>query len=716
MQGRPLCAASAIFVGILFLWYILSESPIESGRWEGQIRVSCQVEQIQGIGEKRSLVVCDVIQDGQTYCQRMKVYGPAGQSIFRDIKIGHIISIAGTASSFSIPGNPGQFNEYKYYTEQGIQCKCFAKTLTIEENTVNARAQWLYELRTAWYGLLSSCLPEKEAGIVAAMLLGEKSGLTEEVKELYQRNGIAHILAISGVHISLLGVGLFYILRQILPMRAAAVVTMFFLVLYGELTGFSVSTQRAVCMMFCMLFARVLGRKYDRLSALSLSAMLQLAFCPGLLFESGFLLSYGTVLGICVFVDELKDAVSVRQKFLKAFLGSFGVFLVTLPILLYFYYEWNPFSALLNMLILPFVSIVIAMAVLGSGLSVFFLDGGRFLFGTVHAVLQYYEFLCQFIEKLPCHSVITGQPKLWQIFLYYLLMGFFCLLSGKGRNKYRLCLIVAAFSLLLLPHSSSFGLNITNLDVGQGDCAVIRVDGRVMLIDGGSSDVEQVGKYRIVPYLKYYGIQKIDFVFITHSDSDHTNGILEILQDNGHMGLDIGAVAIPDIQKRDAVYEVLERKIKKAGIPVIKMKRGSAVCFCNTVLKCLHPLPDYDWKTENDYSLVLQLEYGKFRGLFTGDLERDGEQEIICRCSDMDYLKVGHHGSKSSSSEEFLQRILPDIAVLSAGKNNRYGHPSGEVLERLAKVGANPYCTIEAGAVNIWSDGNKTAVECYRGN
>ncbi len=199
MQGRPLCAASAIFVGILFLWYILSESPIESGRWEGQIHVSCQVEQIQGIGEKQSLVVCDVIQDGQTYCQRMKVYGPAGQSIFRDIKIGHIISIAGTASSFSIPGNPGQFNEYKYYTEQGIQCKCFAKTLTIEENTVNARAQWLYELRTAWYGLLSSCLPEKEAGIVAAMLLGEKSGLTEEVKELYQRNGIAHILAISGV-------------------------------------------------------------------------------------------------------------------------------------------------------------------------------------------------------------------------------------------------------------------------------------------------------------------------------------------------------------------------------------------------------------------------------------------------------------------------------------------------------------------------------------
>ena len=182
------------------------------------------------------------------------------------------------------------------------------------------------------------------------------------------------------------------------------------------------------------------------------------------------------------------------------------------------------------------------------------------------------------------------------------------------------------------------------------------------------------------------------------------------------MGLDIGAVTIPDIGKKDVRYEALEKEIERAGIPVIKMKRGSAVCFRNTALKCLHPLSDYEWKTENDYSLVLQLEYGNFRGLFTGDLERDGEQEIIRRCSDMDYLKVGHHGSKNSSSEEFLQRILPDIAVLSAGKNNRYGHPSGEVLERLAKVGANPYCTIEAGAVNIWSDGNKTAVECYRGN
>lgn len=727
MRGRPLCAASAIYIGILvFLYFGLGF--FQTGaefRQEESVLLSCQIEQIQGVGEKKSLVVRDVMQGEIFYCKRMKVYDSSGRSLFQGLKIGQIISIAGTASSFSEPGNPGQFNEYQYYSQQGIQYKCLAKALTLKENTVNRREQFLYELRSLCYESLFSCLPEKDAGIMAAMLLGEKAGLEEEINELYKNSGISHILAISGVHVSMIGMGLFYLLRRyVMPMKAAACTTALLLILYGELTGFPIATRRAVLMMLCMLGARFLGQRYDRLSALALSAIFQLTISPMSLFQSGFLLSYGTVLGITVFVDEFEEAVPLKQKWWKVMSGSLGIFLVTFPVLLYFYYEWNPYSFLINMLLLPFVGVLIGFAAFCSVLSAFQPVCARFLAGTIHIVLQYYEIICRLTERLPWHRIVTGQPKLWQIFLYYVLLGLFCFCAKyhqqtkshllAGQQKYRIILIIAAVCLVLVRVPESTGLTITNLDVGQGDCAVIRAEGNVILIDGGSSDVKQVAKYRISRYLKYYGIRKIDYFFVTHSDSDHVSGLVEILQDRSRMGLEIGAVVIPDINKKDAEYENLVHEIQKSGVPIIKMRWGGRLCLGGMTMKCLHPAPRFEWKTENDYSLVLQLEYGSFRGLFTGDLEAAGEQEILDRVSDVDYLKVGHHGSKGSSSMDFLDKISPETAIISAGYKNRYGHPAKETLERLEGAGTKVYSTIDRGAVTIKAGREGYQVFCYR--
>lgn len=713
MRGRPLCAASVIYIGILVLMYFgfgFFQTDTEF-RQDASVFLNGQVEQIQGVGEKQSLVVRDVMQGESLYCKRMKVYDVTGRSLFQEIKIGQIISIAGTASSFLKPGNPGQFNEYQYYSQQGIQYKCLAKALTIKENTVNRREQFLYELRSLVHQSLYSCLPEKDAGIMAAMLLGEKAGLDEEINDLYKNSGISHILAISGLHISMIGMGLFYLLRRyVMPMKVAACTTALLLILYGELTGFPIATKRAVLMMLCMLGARFLGERYDRLSALALSALIQLAFSPASLFQSGFLLSYGTVLGITVFVDEFQETVSLKHKWWKAVAGSLGIFLVTFPVLLYFYYEWNPYSFLINTLLLPFVSVLIGFAIFVSVVSAFQPVCARFFSGFIHVVLQYYETICRLMEKLPCHRIITGRPELWQILLYYVLLGLFCYMSKPSlqtkpgllrRRKHRILLIAAAVILVLFRVPESSGPTITNLDVGQGDCAVIRAEGKVILIDGGSSDVKQVAKYRISRYLKYYGINRIDYFYITHSDSDHVNGLMEILQDRSRMGLQIGAVVVPDIEKRDAEYKNLVSEIKKCGIPLIKMKWGGCLCSGGMTVRCLHPAPDYEWKTENDYSMVLQLDYGSFRGIFTGDLEEAGEREILERISDVDYLKVGHHGSKGSSSAAFLEKISPETSVISAGYKNRYGHPAKETLERLEKSGAKVYSTIDCGAVTI---------------
>ncbi|MCH5266485.1 MAG: ComEC/Rec2 family competence protein, partial [Lachnospiraceae bacterium] len=203
MRGRPLCVALAITVATIVL-FASHESRGSEKKYQGERKIlRCQVEEIAGQGSQKSLTVCDVVEEtGEVFCTRMKLYSSGEQSgetnLFSELKIGNILSFEGEIYSFQTPGNPGQFNEYQYYQEQNIQYKVFVKSLTVENQAYNHRKQWLYELRTQLFEKIMSLLPEPEGGIVAAMVLGEKSALEDRVKELFQEGGIAHILAISG--------------------------------------------------------------------------------------------------------------------------------------------------------------------------------------------------------------------------------------------------------------------------------------------------------------------------------------------------------------------------------------------------------------------------------------------------------------------------------------------------------------------------------------
>ena len=261
--------------------------------------------------------------------------------------------------------------------------------------------------------------------------------------------------------------------------------------------------------------------------------------------------------------------------------------------------------------------------------------------------------------------------------------------------------LFAACILFLRPQAP---FSLTMLDVGQGDGACVQTQNAAILIDGGSSDVERVGEYRISRYLKYQGVKKLDSVFVTHSDSDHLSGIREIIEDPEHFGLQIGRVVLPGVDKTDEAYNDFVDCCLEHGVPVEYMIRGQKIRIGDIECECLHPDSQYDWKTENDYSLILLLSFGKFRGLFTGDLEQTGEREI--KTEPVDYLKIPHHGSKGSSTEEFLNMLSPAVSVISAGKNNRYGHPAKETVERLNQIQTRIFCTIDCGAVTIRTDGD----------
>lgn len=314
---------------------------------------------------------------------------------------------------------------------------------------------------------------------------------------------------------------------------------------------------------------------------------------------------------------------------------------------------------------------------------------------------------------------------------------FLCFLFHAMKNKTDNRRKQAGFSLLVciviagsicgcgILNNDSKNLQVTVLDVGQGDCIFIRDrEGKKMLVDGGSSDLSSVGTYRIEPFLLSQGVRKLEYVFVTHGDADHINGIQELLQ-NQKQGVEIDALVLPPEEYMDEKLLHLAEIAKENGTRVLTIYAGEKV---GTYLKCIAPLTTRKnerirgkeeemprLEAGNEASVVLELKDGAFQMLLTGDLEGRGEEQLVesGALESCPILKAGHHGSKNSGSEEFLQIVKPRLTLISAGIENRYGHPHEETLERLQEIGSEVLSTQECGAITLRSDGRKIKVHKY---
>ena len=235
------------------------------------------------------------------------------------------------------------------------------------------------------------------------------------------------------------------------------------------------------------------------------------------------------------------------------------------------------------------------------------------------------------------------------------------------------------------------------------------------LIDGGSTDEQKVGTYRIQPFLLYQGIDTINYAVITHSDTDHISGLLELLEGNK---IEIEHLLLPHIKEKDPSYLELEQVAKMHGVTLLYIEAGDVFMDGEVCFTCLHPSPEYPYTTVNDYSTVLSLSYKEFDMLLTGDLEKAGEEEVLEVIQRFDHpydvLKVSHHGSKNATTKQWLQSIQPKISLISCGKNNSYGHPHEEVLERLKQVRSDVFITFDSGAITIKTDGKNMKISEYR--
>ena len=617
----------------------------------------------------------------------------------------------------------------------------------------------------------------------------------------------------------MIGMGLYQLLRRAgLKIKLSAILASMIIVLYGMMTGFAVSAIRAIAMFLLQMLAQVLGRTYDRITALAVAAVLVLVEQPLYLFHSGFQFSFLCVLGISLILPVLGNV----RKGKKLFEGV-ALMAVTLPVYLGVFYQIPVYSMFLNFIVLPMMSILMGagiVMILAAFLCMPLAIPAAWL---ITGILMVYERLGLFTEQLPHHYWTPGCPAKWQLAVYVAVL---IIIAALGRTKRKavlyqkdcihrrggcakeilqeqnkrirriachggkwistygipvgICWVFLLLGVVILTWRFRPELKVTFLDVGQGDCIFLQTEnGDSYLTDGGSSSVSKVGKYRMIPFLKYQGASQIKAVFVSHADSDHYNGIAELLEQAELEGIRVENLVLTDIadECRSEGYEELVELAGQNGITVQLLHEGQQLQDGELLFQCLHPSKGYRAEDLNETSMVLLVTYREFSMLLTGDVQGAGEEHLTQELQDwkepgvtqmqdvirisgeeesmeeesmeeesieeqsieeesieeqsiederieeqieekrpqnkmganhteteLTILKVAHHGSKNSTSEEFLKAANPKLAIISCGEGNRYGHPHEETLERLDKVDVPWFCTKDYGAITVTVD------------
>ena len=868
------------------------QSVVQEEAAEGQLLVQKEAAErqllVQEEAAEKQLLVQEEAAEKQLFVQGKCAEKPAETKATENIlcylregvpepEIGSLVILKGTLKNFQQPTNPGQFNAPFYYQILRISFRLDQAEIQVKSDKFYKISEGLYQLRRKAGSKMDALLPEQEASVMKTMLLGEKGILDEEIKGLYQRNGIAHILAISGLHISMIGMGLYQLLRRAgLKIRLSAILASMVIVLYGMMTGFAVSAIRAIAMFLLQMLAQILGRTYDRITALAVAAVLVLVEQPLYLFHSGFQFSFLCVLGISLILPVLGNV----RKGKKLFEGI-ALMAVTLPVYLGVFYQIPVYSMFLNFIVLPMMSILMGAGIAMILAAFLCTPLGIPAAWLITGILMVYERLGLFTEQLPYHYWTPGCPAKWQLAVYVAIL---IIIAALGRTKRKAvlyqrdcihkdcihrrggcakgilqgdmrrhevlqyegsqyegsqhgmaqcnipCHEVLQYQMSQYERSqhgmaqhnipryevsqyeipqyemqnkrirriachggkwiSAYGipvgicwgflllgvviltwrfrpeLQVTFLDVGQGDCIFLQTEnGDSYLTDGGSSSVSKVGKYRMIPFLKYQGASQIKAVFVSHADSDHCNGIAELLEQAELEGIRVENLVLTDLadECRSEGYEELVELAGQNGITVQFLHEGQQLQDGELLFQCLHPSKGYRAEDLNETSMVLLVTYREFSMLLTGDVQGAGEEHLTQELQDwrepgvtqmqdvirisgeeesmeeesieeqsienerieeqieekrsqnkmganhaeteLTVLKVAHHGSKNSTSEEFLKAANPKLAIISCGEGNHYGHPHEETLERLEKADVPWFCTKDYGAITVTVDG-----------
>ena len=559
-----------------------------------------------------------------------------------NISLGDKITFKGTLSKPKNNTIPNTFNyrkylynHYVYYLVKIDNIKVISKTRSVKYKVKNY--------------IVKRSEKFKHSDYFKAFLIGDKSEMDDY--SIFQKNGVSHLFAISGMHLSLLsGIVLFVFKKS----RFKEILACIFLILFSMITNYSASIYRSLLLFIYIVLNKKLDLRISTVNVLLLVVCTLLIFNPLIIYDMGFLYSVSVSLGLILFNKYMK-----KNYFVNMFLTSFIAFLFSLPITLYYNYEINLMQIINNVVIVPLVSIIIyPLTIL------------TFIFSFLEPILNVLISILKFISThLIMINIIVPKVSLIFYFIYYVFLFMFL---KTNRNIFILLIIIYTLCIKAKP-LIDFNTYVYFLDVGQGDSSLIYSKHKVILIDTGGNDNIKVSD-NTIKFLKSTGKSKINYLVLTHGDYDHMGEAINLVNNFKVEKVIFNCGEFNELEKD--LIKVLDKK---------KIPYYSCIKELNIDDNKLYFLNNNDYGNENDNSSVIYTKLNNYKFLFMGDAGVEVEEDLIEKYNlqDIDVLKVGHHGSKTSSSKKFIDEIEPKYSIISVGKNNRYRHPNNEVLNNI---------------------------------
>ena len=606
---------------------------------------------------------------------------------------------------FNIPDsnrNFGSFDYRKYLTGKNIYFTATAdksKITEIESLEMNLPRR-LVSFSAYLERRVDKTLPGRTADIFKAVLLGKDDYVDEQTIESFRESGLSHIMAVSGLHLTILVMFLGLFIKR-LNKWLRFIITTIFIIVFSAIVGFPYSVIRAAVMLIVITFADCLLIEGDSITNLSLIALILIIINPNTIYDTGFVMSFTATLGILSLYTYIRSKmpVSMPNSIKDSIAITLSAQVGTLPFSVINFGQFSLLAIISNLLIVILLPLIYLFGIISviTGFSMFV----NINVMMVDILIWWTKFCSSIpgqIQHIPYNAFVIFGISAFSL-------SFLTITAWKNRRNAITLIIMSLFitlSGILWQIKPVNNTKITFLNVEQSDCSLVQSGTTAFLVDSGT---EYMGKAEVVDYLLRNGVKRLDGIFVSHFDIDHSGGLTHILEN-----VDVSVVYIPDtIDVGKKQYEFLQYAIKN-NIPVYTLKAGDKIKMNDVDIKVLHPEENKVLDGKNDSSLVFRAENSDMSILFPGDLEKDN----ILKDCDTDLLKVSHHGSKNGSTEEFLHKCTPKIAVISLAENNMYGFPHENTIEKLSKYTDKIYRTDLNGTIEVYCDDYEYKVKTLR--
>lgn len=689
MKNRIICVF-AIFLVILTI--ILNKIGYEFGKYEGRKEGVFYAKVISEAEEKNYVYSYQAEIDNKKFI----LYIPKD---VEKLEYGSIIKINAQYTEATRDRNYGGFN-YKTY----LRTKKIYGIFNVEDVEIvkNGSDNIIIKLRKYIQSKLREKLKKENSELAISLIAGDRSHISSEVEDNFKKANLMHMLAISGAHFSYVILIATFISNRLQHKRLGQLIQIIAIIFFMNLTGNTASVVRAGIMSILLIGSSICKRQNDSLNNIAISAIIQIINNPYIIFDSGFMLSYSGVLGIILFYKKISEHIHFKSIALTI---SANIFII--PIMIYNFHTISGSFIISNICASWLLGIIIILEFISLCIPI------KLLYMILDLLIMMLRKIAEICANIPFAQMYVPRYAIFFVIIIYILI--FC--RKLKCRKYVYSFLTIGVSILLIVNFTDVyqdRLRINFIDVGQGDSCLIRYKGTNIMIDSGGSLSKNkdgksydIGENVLNNYLLNRGITRLDYIMASHFDEDHSQGFIFLLKN-----MKVKNVIISEQYKTSSIYEQFKQICKKQNIQIIYVRSGDEIRIKDLAFKILHPESKENQISENplnNNAIVCMVKYKNRRILFTGDIEKVAENEMVKEYTNglkADILKVGHHGSKTSTTKEFLDLINPSVALIGVGQNNKFGHPNEDVIKRLEEKNIQIYRTDEMGEISVIIDKN----------